>query len=398
MSLLVDIVNVNGEASCLSSLRWLDILKGDENSEFYQWLHLYVKYKKKVTLGLTGTTIVDILKHNPRSIELINNNPAVFEMVFRPFSHDISLLRSTEGFEKNITFGMNIIKKEFKNVSPFFLPPEFMLTNEQLANLSLKKIKSVFINSTRFPEEIENRIPKVPYEVLGVNGVKLGCITIDGKLTYDYLRALHYYSSDVWNKNINANKNKYVFSWRDGESPFLIPDGINREKFWLKDESAKIQRKHLKDAELQYLPNDKLDKENFKSYPIHSFSVWMEGLRMLGFLHRIQRIEERIHFLSKEQIILWLHVIGSDILSAVEKRSPIIKIKTHPNQRKIKEHVIQRSERGFEGEEYLYLLEQSIKNSKLSDYVFSSQEAHLIKLRNKIDYLNEFISNDKVKI
>ena len=231
MSLLFDIVNVNGEASCLSSSRWLDILKGDENAEFYQWLMLYVKYKKKVTLGLTGATIVDVLKLNPKAIDLINKNPAIFEIVFRPFSHDISLLRSTEGFEKNITLGIQVIKKEFKNVSPVFLPPEFMLTNEQLSKLTLKNIKSVFINSNRFPEEIENRIPKTPYEVLGVNGVKMGCITIDGKLTYDYLRALHYYSSDVWNKSITTAKNKHVFSWLDGESSFLIPDGINREKF-----------------------------------------------------------------------------------------------------------------------------------------------------------------------
>ncbi len=276
-------------------------------------------------------------------------------------------------------------------MSLFFLPPEFMLTNEQVTILSSKGIQSVFINSFRIPEEIKNRIPTEPYEVQGVCGAKLGCIPIDGGLTYDYLRALHYYSSNAWNKNINNRKEKYVFSWRDGESPFLIPDGLKREGAWLKDESKKIQREQLKDLKLNYLSNDKLPKGSFRSYPVHSFSAWMEGLRMLGFLKRIQIIEEKIQTLSKEQVILWLHVIGSDILSAVEKRSPIIKIKANPHQRGQSTYIIQRSERGFEGEEYLYLLEQSIKDGKIPPYVFSSKVAHLVKLKNKIDYLKAFL-------
>lgn len=392
MKILVDVVNVNGEASCLSSLRWLEILKGNVHSEFFQWLDLYTKYKKKITLGLTGATVVDILKFNPEAIELINGNPDIFEIIIRSFSHDIPLLRSTEGFEKNIIIGQNIIKREFNNVSPFFLPPEFMLTNEQITSLSSKNIQAVFINSFRFPEEIKNRIPTEPYEVHGICGTKLGCIPIEGELTFDYLDALHRYSPQAWNRNINSNKRKFVFSWRDGESPFLIPDGFKRERSWLKSESKNIQRKHLKDLQLNYLSSEELPKETFKSYPVHSFSDWMEGLRMLGFLRRIQKIEEKIQKLSQEQVILWLHVIGSDILSAVEKRSPVIKIKTRPDQRGHHPYIIQRSERGFEGEEYLYLLEQSIKDDKIPPHILSSTEAHLIKLRHKIDYLKTLIA------
>jgi hypothetical protein len=391
MRTLVDVVNVNGEASCLSSSRWIEILKGGATSEFFQWLNLYIKYKKKITLGLTGMTVVDILKFNPESIGLINANPNIFEMIIRPFSHDVALLRSTDGFERNIHIGQAIITKEFKNVSLFFLPPEFMLTNEQIKILNSKSIKSVFINSSRFPEEIKDRIPVEPYEVRGVGGTTLGCIPVNGELTDDYLQSLHSYSSAAWNKNIKSNRKKCIFSWRDGESSFLIPDGVKREGAWLKSESNDIERKQLKDLTLSYLSNDRLPEGSFKSYPVHSFSAWMEGLRMLGFLKRIQRIEENIQALSQEQVILWLHVIGSDILSAVEKRSPMIKIKTRPHQKGFQSYTIQRSERGFEGEEYLFLLEHSMKDAKIPAHVFSSQEVHLIKFKNRIDYLKTMI-------
>ena len=94
MKTLIDIVNVNGEASCLASSRWLDILKGKTSSEFFQWLNLYCKHKKKITLGLTGTTVVDAIKLNPEAINLINRHPQIFEVIIRPFSHDVALLRS----------------------------------------------------------------------------------------------------------------------------------------------------------------------------------------------------------------------------------------------------------------------------------------------------------------
>lgn len=386
MKTLIDIVNVNADASCLPSARWIKILTGGSRSEFFQWLNLYVEHKKKITLGLTGATIVDVLKFNPESIKLINENPGIFEIILRPFSHDIPLLRSAEGFEKNILAGRTIIEKEFNNVALFFLPPEFMLTNEQITILNSKNIQSVFISAFRFPDEIKNRIPQDPYKVQGICGARLGCIPVDGDLTYDYLDALHFYRPDIWNKSINDKKRERIFSWRDGESPFLVPNGLKRERFWLNKESKKIQRKHLTGLNLGYLSHEQLPEEAFKSYPVHPFSAWMEGLRMLGFLKRIQRIEEKIHTLSKEQVILWLHVIGSDILSAVEKRSPIIKIKVRPNQKERRPFIIPRSERGFEGEEYLYLLEQSMKVRKIPEYIFSSQEAHLIKLKNKVDY------------
>ena len=46
-----------------------------------------------------------------------------------------------------------------------------------------------------------------------------------------------------------------MFSWRDGESFLLIPEGINREELWLREESGNIDRNTLVSLEISYLDN-----------------------------------------------------------------------------------------------------------------------------------------------
>ena len=46
MSVLVDVVNFNADASCLDSARWLQALTGGAESEFCRWLNLYVRLGK----------------------------------------------------------------------------------------------------------------------------------------------------------------------------------------------------------------------------------------------------------------------------------------------------------------------------------------------------------------
>ena len=68
---VVDIVNFNADASCLSSSIWLDALQGGTNSKICQWLELFVRNNKKVSLGFTGSTLADIKKFNPDAINII---------------------------------------------------------------------------------------------------------------------------------------------------------------------------------------------------------------------------------------------------------------------------------------------------------------------------------------
>jgi hypothetical protein len=391
MKQIVDVVNFNADASCLSSKDWIHILSAGNESLFVKWLKLYIDLGKKVVLGFPGATIADIVFYNPDAINLINSYPDIFEVIIRPFSHDIALLRQARGFQTNIDYGHKVIVKEFRNLSNYFLPPEFMLTNEQIMLLQNQGILGVFINPGRFTTELRSKIPVNPYKINGLHGSTLNCIPFCGQLTNSYLHALQMYDCTKWNTSIRDISENIIFSWRDGESSFFLPDSLERELFWLKGEDSTIPRAHTKEVKLNFIPNDQLKEYHFKTYPVHSCSAWMKEFRMLGFINRIQHIEQSFDRLSLEQVYLWLMTINSDILSSIEKNSPIIALKPSPNSKNIKKYVIERSDRGFEGEEYLSLLELSLSGAVISEYAQYSNLPHMMKWRNRSIYLKNNI-------
>ncbi|PLY03579.1 MAG: hypothetical protein C0623_00755 [Desulfuromonas sp.] len=390
MKQLVDVVNFNADASCLDSAVWLDALDGGSESRFFQWLDLYARMGKKVVLGFPGATIADIATFNPEAIALINRNPAVFEIIIRPFAHDIALLRLGQGFQLNYAAGKSIILKEFENVTDYYLPPEFMLTNEQVGFLIDNRSDGVFINPGRFADELQSRIPENPYQVNGLFDRSLNCIPFYSLLTGRYLHAIHKFDCSLWNEMILGCRSRLLFSWRDGESAFLVPNGLARERFWLQHEDEKVTRCHLAETRIDFLENYELSENQFKSYPVHSFTAWMKEFRMLGFIHRVRAIEEGLHRLSSELKGFWLMTINSDILSSVEKKSPEVSIRMSDNEQSRINYTIQRSERGYEGEEYLALLERSIEKIPPSDYMLNSKRFHMLKFRARMQYLSGF--------
>lgn len=391
MKQLLDIVNFNADASCLSSEDWLVALKGGGDSLFCKWLNLFVNNNKKVILGLTGATVADLYYFNNEAIEIINTNPKIFEIILRSFSHDVSLLRSSKGFKENFLKGHEIISNEFNNVQPYYLPTEFMITNEQVSYISEYGIKGVFINSNRFNVDSANKIPLNTYLIRGIFNKKLICIPIVGNLTNYYLNAIHLWNNDEWNKFILNSKERFLSSWRDGESWLFVPDGIERENHWLEQEDNNIKRIFISDLannEL-FFNNNIIKNDKLNSYPIHSFSAWLRGLRMLGFLHRVELIEDQFDKLNIEEIILWLQVINSDILSAVEKKSPIVKIKKKKNSTSLIDWIIHRANRGFEGEEFLAILENLKMNSSKENYKNNNNQPHIAKLRARLQYFHK---------
>jgi hypothetical protein len=387
MTVFVDIVNFNSDASCLPATTWLNSLGGGKNSPLYRWLMSYVTYEKRIVLGLMGAAIADLATWNPETLDLINAHPEVFQLILRPFIHDIALLRSPKGFELNFLFGRKSIEREFEHVCPFFLPPEFMLTSEQVHYLSEVGVKGTFINASRFAEDMQRRIPDKPYRVKGVLGSELLCIPCEGKLTVAFLESLYGFDGTGWNNTLLSCTSPRIFSWRDGESAFLIPEGIEREENWLRSESRSIRREFLQDLAAIGLHSDKQGQNHFyRSYPVHSFTRWMKEFRMLGFVQRIQAIERKLERFSIVELGLWLQTINSDILSAVEKPSPTVRLGLKNRPGPVKEHVIKRSERGFEGEDYLALLEGSLRGERC-DHLDRSPAAHIEKVRARIRYL-----------
>ena len=152
-------------------------------------------------------------------------------------------------------------------------------------------------------------------------------------------------------------------------------------------EDDMIPREHLPQVGLDYIPNEKLFENQYHSYPVHSFMAWMKEFRMLGFIHRVQRIEESLAQLSQEQVQCWLMIINSDILSAVEKQSPVVLILSSPDSEELFEFTIKRSERGFEGEDFLAIFDSITIDGDLPSFVETSQLAHLVKWRGRVEYL-----------
>ena len=351
---VVDIVNFNADASCLSSSIWLDALQGGTNSKICQWLELFVRNNKKVSLGFTGSTLADIKKFNPDAINIINEKKDIFEIILRPWSHDISLYRTDSLFIYNVELGIRTIKSEFDSVSNYYLAPEFMITSRQIELISKMGIEAIFINPDRYQNDIKKRIIPTSHIVYGTSESTIKCIAIHGKTTQKYLSSCQLNDPKIWDKFIQDFPDDLIFSWRDGESFLLIPDGLSREEYLLQGESANINRKKLQSLEINYEDSSLYDRSYYKSYPIHSFTAWIKEMKMMWYVDRIRKIENNFSKLSDLQITLLLQLINSDILASVEKISPKIKLKI---KGVIEDFIIYRSERGFEGEDYLQLID-----------------------------------------
>jgi len=352
---IVDIINFNADASCLSSKIWIDSLEGKKNSKLCKWLLLFVNNKKKISLGIIGSTLADIKKFNPDAINIINKNKDIFEIILRPWSHDISLYRTDSLFIYNLELGITSIKNEFESVSNYYLAPEFMYTSRQIELINSMGIEAIFIIPDRYQIDVKKRIFESPHILYGTAGSSIKCITILGDCTQKYLSSCQLNDAKVWDGFIRDLPNNLIFSWRDGESFLLIPNGISREDSWLKGESDVYTRCQLQSLEIKYKDSSHLDRKFFKSYPINSFNAWIKEMKMLWFLDRINSIEKKFLELNAFQKTLFFQIINSDILASVEKISPNIKLKTKDA---IEEYTIYRSERGFEGEEFLRLIDE----------------------------------------
>lgn len=377
MKTLIDVVNFNADASCLSSSAWHEALRGGADSDVCRWLMAAVDTGRKLSLGLTGATVADLVHANPEAVSVIRDHRDIFELLVRPFAHDVALLRSPGGFRYNLALGQRVLGHTFgDDITPAYLPPEFMLTNEQLGLLAEAGILATFINRSRFRSDLAANIPETPYVVEGLFGAALPCLPLSGALTHAQRDALHEFTAAPWNEAIARTETDLVASWRDGESAFFLPDGVDRERAWLEHEAG-ARRCHVRDV-----MGELVDAQHRAGYPLHAVGDWMKELRMLGYLRRIERLEDRWVELSHDQRILWLSAIGSDVLSAVEKEPPQIEYR-QTGDGPLEGLCLQRSARGLEGEEALVWAERLFDRQQefAFDAWLAGDAPHLFKLR-----------------
>ena len=255
-------------------------------------------------------------------------------------------------------------------------------------------MEGVFVNAERLTPDIRPRIPTQAYWLRGLGGTRLRCLPVAGVLTRDYLDALHNFDAEGWNAGLADRNSDLIVAWRDGESPFLFPRGLEREERWLTEETG-VERRFLSECSLTYLNNDELAAEHLRSYPVHSFLAWMKEFPMIGYLDRLQRQERDLNEFTSLELALWLQAINSDVLSAVEKQSPVVPIRssqaagTTSSTRCCVRNVALRARR------YLDLLERARAGEKKPiDRFLASDEPHGVKFRGRFEYLKGLLAPD----
>lgn len=395
---LIDVVNFNADASCLSASKWLRCLEGGSRSRLAGVLRSYAAARRKVNLGFTGATAMDIAHFNPEAIALVNEHPQIFEIVLRPFAHDNGLLRLPAGFRLNLAHGLATLRKLFRNINTFFLAPENMVTGEQIRILRDAGLTAVFLHKGRYDASVTLHIPDAPYRIHGVFGTEILAVPFAAQeLELRFLRAVHGTETpDRWAAAaLKESASRLCPIWRDGESCLLHPVAPEHEAAMLSAENAAgVERAFL--SELDVAAAESSDGI-LRYFPMHSMRPWLDSMKLFWYVGRVQSIEEKLESMPERLRRCWLLTINSDILSAAEKKPPIVPVSDDVlaapagdplwegvialNDRR--EVILTRSERAGEGEDYLAYLELMIEGKKTPDEVCArwrdAAEPHLRK-------------------
>ena len=379
---LVDIVNLNSDASCLSSERWMKALAGGLNSELFQILNSYVVEGQKVNLGIIGSTLSEILEYNNECIELINANPDIFEIVLRPFVHSLSILWHDETFKRNFDIGEQLTKLVFRNVYDWYLPAEFALRNNQVYMIQ-DRILGTFIH----PKRIRKNLNKMDVEGCGMmqslQSAEQKFIGLTENYDSYYLEEIQKFSS-----NIHFEKD-IIFGWRDGESPFLLPSSVNRELHFIKQTATRFNRKFLSEC-----VDVKMNAENkVNSYPQNSLLPWMGGFRLYWYVQEVKMLEMQFMELSKIKKMLFMFLLNSDILSCTEKSDVSIDIANEKGDLVYTNLVLGRVQKNLDAEDILYVIKnlddrevESAIEKKINP-IFSS------RIKARLNVLNDYFGH-----
>lgn len=349
---LVDVINFNSDASCLSSERWLKSLSGGRTSELFRILACYVEQRQKINLGFVGSTLSEVILLNPECIELINNYPNVFEIIYRPYIHSLSILWRDETFKRNFNLGRELTDRTFHNIVNWYLPPEFALRNSQLFTLANEEV-GTFIHPKRTKKRPSSSLVEGYGHIVGIHNSKIAYLGFAEFFDKYYLDILQKYHSEI------SFEQKTIIGWRDGESPLLLPNSVSREEYFVDHSSQRFERIFLSDlntsSDFQY-------ENRIVSYPQNSLLPWMGGFRLYWYIQEVKDLERNFEKLSSLNKMLFMFLLNSDILSCTEKTDVQIEIVKHQGDSVVESIFLPRIEKNLDAEEILYLV-KNVDNS-----------------------------------
>lgn len=401
---LIDVVNFNADASCLSSEKWLNSLAGGKESRLCRLLDNYVRHRRKVNLGLTGATIADLRVFNPEALERVNAHPEIFSILQRSFSHDLSPLRSPQGFLMNLRTGMATIGGHLQGATPFYLQNEQMIRNQQVEILAQNGIEGIFIHPERYDDVTKSLIPKTPFFCEGTSRSRMLTIPVSDHLTLLYLCYLHREKPlEEWTRRVGDDALHVL--WRDGESALLFPGGVEFEgRLFAAEENDGVGRFHLVEMRENFRrqAEENAGKQLLKHFPQRKLDHWLSDFKMIWILQDLSTLENEIEKQSPVIQRLWLMAINSDIPASSEKTAP--RFKVHSDVFRVpandftwngvlkneaaSEITLLRSERYFEGEVFLdflhRLLNGRLRENEFFDAIRDAKEPHLKKIHSRV--------------
>jgi hypothetical protein len=323
-----------------------------------------------------GGTLVDIQNFNPEAADLIRSHADIFEVVGRPFTHDLQTFRSQAGFLANVGAGLRAIELILGCRPTSYLPPEFMQTNRQITLLKKFGIASTFLLPERFPDsELDDR-KNLQYVARGIPSGELDLVICTNGAYKEYLSNMQLWETPGYRIDDVTD----IFRWRDGESFLLFPNGLEREEWLLKAE--KIERRTLSTLK----PRERASFPIF--YPPHPFSAWSNEMSMSWFMSELADFERQFPQASPRQKAWWLLAIGSDVIASLEKPSPVVRIKKSSTS-DVEYYKIRRFPRAPLGEALMSAV-------ATNEFNFPDQ-SHAKMILSRHDFLTEYLAGSSVE-
>ena len=233
-----------------------------------------------------------------------------------------------------------------------------------------------FIHPNRVKKDVLKTLPKDCFSIQTIQNEKIDCISFDPNYDSYYLDSIQKLSEE----NLAGNSD-VVFGWRDGESPFLITEGVQREAHFVKQTQAQFKRQFLSEA---------IGKRPFQAqvnaYPQNSLLPWFSNFRLLWYINEVKLLESGLAELSELKSALFLLLLNSDILSSTEKNHVQVSLRNLKAPFQHTSYEIKRQSRNLEAEEIMYLIE-NCEDAEINDYLEKNNSPFILLLKAELSPL-----------
>jgi len=379
---MIDIVNFNGDASCLKRARYLHAIR---EGEIAQWLGYYEASSRHVSVGMCGVSLIDLFIHkDSASLDLLRSSSYI-HTIYRPFVHALSTVMDPSLSCINILLGILVTRTILARTSNYFLPPEFLFRMSDVLTLRKCGVEYTFDIS---PDTLNHANELLPYSIIRClvhpSGASIKSINMHQCSTKAYLRCIQIMSEYCGTDNL----------WRDGESFLFLPDGLKREEMFIN------QTRHVKSivSYVQEMSSAELQLE-LDYYPLRPLSPWIGDHANHWYRQIGNRLLEWIYDdkpITLFMLVLLLMMYSSDLRASASKDDVSFDILPLGGHARLHKFGLKREVRTGYAEALEWLADISIEvfPNDISDSLVNSMNGSANKLTSRIrSYVNLIVDS-----